>query len=191
MSKECEVVDSEILADQEKGFPHWESRLPARLGLSRLSIRELRADLLIPALDWKIVKKRCVWSDAGLGKIQAHLDSRKNGEVKQDCPRLTDPIPIIAMATDSPLALPILAELVADEKTPRDIFLQVYRANFLNHRLLEAHRPGTDPLERTNIKRVRVGSSANFIPGMLIPCRHLELDYYELARPCPRWRGRW
>lgn len=41
------------------------------------------------------------------------------------------------------------------------------------------------------VLRVRVRDSANFMPGMRIPVRHIQGDLYELARPCPRSRGRW
>lgn len=190
MSKGFMRSESEILDEQEKGFPHWETRLAAQLGISRPTIRDLRASFLIPEEDWKISKKRCVFSVAGAQKLKNHLSASKNGVNAPDHVTLAPPPARIAAGADNVAALPILEDL-ADAKNDRPTFLQVYRANFLNPRLVEAHRPGTDPLERANIQRVRVGSSANFITGMMIPCRHLELDYWELARPCPRWRGRW
>jgi hypothetical protein len=39
--------------------------------------------------------------------------------------------------------------------------------------------------------RVRVRSNRNFIPGMEMPCRHLNTDLWELVGNCPRARGRW
>jgi hypothetical protein len=39
--------------------------------------------------------------------------------------------------------------------------------------------------------RVRVNSSANFIPGMKIRCARVVDDLYDLVGRCPRYRGRW
>jgi len=41
------------------------------------------------------------------------------------------------------------------------------------------------------VMRVRVRHSENFMPGMSLPVRHIQGDLYELARPCPRSKGRW
>jgi hypothetical protein len=40
-------------------------------------------------------------------------------------------------------------------------------------------------------QRVRVRSSENFIPGMVLRARRVDGDLWELCGRCPRWRGRW
>ena len=194
MSKGIMMSDAKILDESQKGFPHRESNLAEQLGVSRGTLRDLRGTLLTEDHDWKTLKKRTCLSDAAVRKLDDHLNPLKNGAPAfvQDAQPPPLPAPASADAASASAATPgPIPEGLVEAKNGTEVFLVVYRANFRNHRLIEAHLPGADPLEQANIQRVRVGSSANFIKGMVIPCRHLEADYWELARPCPRWRGRW
>jgi len=183
-----------ILDESQKGFPHRESNLAESFGVSRGTLRDLRGTLLTEDQDWKTLKKRTCLSDDAVRKLDEHLNSLKNGAPAfvQDAQPPPLPAPTSADAASPNAATPgPSVESLVEAKNGAEVFLVVHRANFRNPRLIEAHLPGADPLDHANIQRVRVGSSANFIRGMVIPCRHLELDYWELARPCPRWKGRW
>jgi hypothetical protein len=63
----------------------------------------------------------------------------------------------------------------------------VTRCNFVNPRVLEAALQGEGDGQ---VVTVRVRSAANFNRGMVIRVR-FDDGQWELAGPCPRWKGRW
>lgn len=148
-----------------------ESHLPATFGLNRNELRRLRQEYLNPDVDFRIEKKRVEWLPCGVEKIREILKL----DVGKSAP----------------------AESVAQPAMlPEPEILHVWNPRLKNKKILLAYRPGTDPNDAKNLLRVRVRNSDNFVrfvngKPMELKARHIQADLYELATPCPRWKGRW
>jgi hypothetical protein len=69
----------ESLKSAPGAFPHWETKIMARLGIrDRDCMRELRAKALGEG-DWQLVKGRVCLTDGAVGKLQAYLAGRPEG----------------------------------------------------------------------------------------------------------------
>ena len=152
----------------EKGAPSFdvfEARVAAECGISRDLASDLRRKHLIEGEDFAYVRKRVMYTGAGVAKLQAAL-SLEADDIKAPAPDTA--------------------------KQPEAVKLVVWRTFPTgNTKILEAYAPGKDPLDRGNIFRVQVRSSANYIKGMELPAIHEHDDVYRCARPDPRWRGTW
>lgn len=151
-------------------FPHWESALPGKLGVkNRAHLRTLRAGLL-PGIDFAFVKKRVAYSHSGLEKLRAALTLP---------PEKTAPE---ANGTHS-------------EPLPEPVTLCVWKCQLINKKLILAYPADQEPRPE-NIVRVRVKTAEKFMrfvngKPMELKARLVQGDLYELATPCPRWKGRW
>lgn len=155
-------------------FTHFESVLASRMGVNRQILREKRK-AATEGEHWSWVGgNRVCWSEAGLVWLENALRAPRND-------RGVDPSPESSTAGNEQDAHAALAKPA--QKTAVRQF-SVVRTFLSNPRLLLA----TDGL---NMVRVRVRNSAGFVKDMLIPCRPVHDDVWELARPCPRWRGKW
>jgi hypothetical protein len=155
-------------------FTASEKNLVSLLGVPRAELRRLRMEL-IEGEDWTMAGNTVRYSESGIKKTRAAL------ELPQEAASNKIPVNQPAMsaeAADGPV--PIES---APIKNPAEKTFRV-RQTVANHKILLA----TDGVSQI---RVRVHSSVNFLPGMAIPCRHIKDDLWELARRCPRWRGRW
>lgn len=159
------------LAEQKEapeGFPFEERRLRYRLGLTVKDMRDLRRRV-VSAAEFTIHKKRLYLSQAALAKLQEALGQKTAG------PRL---------------------EPGASEKAPVKTEVQtlkVVRADLKNRRMILACVLD-DRLEQPKRPlRVRVQEPGNFVVGMEIPARQVAgyADLYDLARACPRQKGKW
>lgn len=179
------------LAEWWTAFPHLEETLPASLGISREALRELREKHLVDGTDWILKKKRVRLSEAGLAKLRQVLQlpsaTVPASEVEQQ----------IAGGLPPEKSAPPGGNAPAGGDTPPlqpgVIVLHVWQT-VRNNRILEAFKPGTDPAVRSNILRVRVRDSKNFIRSvhgkpMAVRARHLQADLYELVGACPRRKG--
>lgn len=154
-----------------------ETSLCGILGVSRNRLRDLRQKNLQYGADWNLVKKRVVYHGRGVEKIRVILLLP---------PEKTAP----PGSSAHPEAVPSL---------PEPETLLVLKPTLANKRMILAYRPGTDPSLLQNQIRVRVKDSKNFI--RFVNGKPMELkarrivgaapDFYELATPCPKGRGRW
>ena len=149
----------------------WESHLPAVLGINRNELRYMRQNELEEGTHWVWEGKRIAYLPGGVEKIRALL--------KVDDEILT---PAQIVAQFPPL--------------PPPVTLLVWNPRLVNKKLILAYAPDTDPHDSKNLLRVRVRSSENFLrmvhgKPMELKARHVQADLYELATPCPRWKGRW
>ena len=174
--------------DIEHSFPHVEQSLAGTLGISRVSLRNLRSHL-VEGEDWVLKKKRVRLSASGVDKVRQLL-------------ALPPALPVLASyqvltssdVVDSEKIAPV-ANAAQAESLKEVVTLHVWQ-RVKNARILEAFLPGTDPQHRKNIVRVRVRDSKNFVRAvnekpMELKARHLGADLYELATACPRFKGRW
>jgi hypothetical protein len=171
------------------GFPVFEANLPAMLGINRDGLRNLRTKLT-EGEDWILKKKRVRYSNAGVDRLRGLLN-------------LPIPTPATATEADDVTAdanVPVskktapAANAAQPDGNAEVVTLHVWQT-VKNPRILEAYLPGTDPKFRKNIVRVKVRDSKNFMrfvheKPMELKARHLNADLYELATPCPRYRGR-
>lgn len=166
-------------------FKHFEGEVAKRLGVSREEIRSLRMEHLLAGVDWILEKNRVALADSGVEKIAALLSPLTATE------RAVEPTMDLAAAVIQE-ATQAAAEAAGDVP----VVLHVWRQT-RNPKIIEAFRPGTDPMLRENVVRVRVKSSENFcrVGGdgkpMELPVVHLQSDLYELVGRCPRRKGRW
>ena len=140
-----------------------EGTLARQLGVTRIRLRTLRTSLPLLLRD-DYIEKPMRYSDAGEKKLCAAFN-------------LPWPTPIQEVSLPLEKEQPLI-ELVA-RRIPANTAIVL-----------------CDPIEPDfgqdrRLVRVKVRSSKNFIPGMRLPVRHLQDDLYELARPCPRWKGIW
>lgn len=193
----------------------WESHLQTRLGISRDELRELRGRLLTEGPDWRTEKNRVEVSRAGIEKLVTHLrvasaaeshraaeltapEGGDGAEKKSAAPGAAEaggPAPVF------PPAAPVMGEAAAgpagDPASGGVVELHVWRADLPNTRIVEAFRPGSDPLVRANILRVRVKDARKFSrfdhtgKRMVIRATHLQADLYEVHGPAPRKKGRY
>lgn len=159
-------------APLEAEFTIREKHLPQKLGLNLDHIRRLRQQHLTEGVDF-ISKKRGqkFLSPKGLQRLQVALE-------------IPDTTPAKKMRPAANTDVPVVEEF---------LFLQAPA----NPRIIVAYPPDGDPADRTCHVRIRVSSSKNFRRHdntgrpMIVPARRLAADLYELARPCPRYPGRW
>jgi hypothetical protein len=144
-----------------------EKDLAAELGVSRTVIRDARRVLGI--------QKHAVKNAATLDQEEADAVRGYLGcpPTDKNAAQVGLELPPITVVDDVPAAA-----------GPGEVKnLRVHR-RVLNQRIILA-------ADGNAVVRVRVRNSENFLPGMLIPVRHIQGDLYELARACPRSRGRW
>lgn len=158
---------------RERGFTVAEAELPARLGLSRELLRTLREQLLTKGRHWEKAHRDILLTEEA---VQIILDG--HAALKNAAPLPTPP-PTENLAQNETQAAPPV------DKGPVPIELRVARLFLSNPHLVEAHPPGR-PQERL---RVRVQSSAHYVPGMILYATHLERNLWQVHGRAPRWRG--
>lgn len=141
-----------------------ERNLAATTGIDREMLKVARESLEKGA-DWDLVKGMVVYTAAGIQ-------------------RLMEALGVAGAITDAELDA-IMAWLPPE---PEEATKKTVSASFLR-RFRSPHHIGAllDGREVT----VRVRDSKNFRAGMEIPIREMTPGYFELARRCPRYRGRW
>lgn len=164
----------------------FESHLPGQLGINRDELRRLRTDLLVIEVDYKFKKNRVFISPDGQKKLRDHI---KLLPASSDLPTAHD---LQKNAPES--TLPDSPPVIGDKE--RLVKLIVWRANLPNKKIIEAYKEGADPVLRKNIVRVKVKDASRFSkfdttgqPTSLMG-RHIQADFYELASPMPRRKGR-
>ena len=123
--------------------------------------------------DWGCVGNRVCWSEAGLIRLLADLESKTavlpadRVEKHAGGPAVKEGNAIGGLSLENNASFPLIVT-----RTP------------LNPRLIFAAND-------QRVYRVRVHDSAKYVVGMEIVCRHLQDDVCEIAGRAPRWRGRW
>lgn len=182
-----------------------QGQVAAVLGISVTEIRA-RKKRLAEGTDWVRDGNRVLFCDEGVQKMRAALSlpaappellvviteagpglpEKKPGAASAGAPGNggdTPPVPRRVFHLPDAPPVPVAAEQVRE--------LVVYR-RVTNARLLEAHRAGADPNDRSQVVRVQVRDSANFTKGMLLPVRLVQLpDLFEFTGRLPRWLGKY
>jgi len=138
-----------------------EAELAADLGVTRSTLRAMRSSMEA-GTDYAAGPMR--FSKSGVKKVCAALGIEPFPDLERKEPEAKKPAVIELMARRFPMNTQIV---LCDPECEVG--------------------PGQDK----RLVRVKVRDSKNFLPGMRLPCRHLQDDLYELARACPRWRGVW
>jgi hypothetical protein len=168
-------------------FDLWQAHLANNLNISEEELRRRRDKFLIEGEDFAKKGRRILYSISGQIKLRESL------HIPLPAAQDTASQPSSTQKAD---AVPRRVFALPDRYNPfaAEVTLQVHRSapHIKNVHIVEAHRPGVDPHDRRNIVRVRVASNENFIPGMELPARLVQLpDLYECTRRAPRQRGRW
>lgn len=164
----------------------WESHLPTQLGLNRDELRALRQSILIERLDFKLKKNRVLISTAGVKKLQDHLKLP---------PAAPEPHLEASDSKKTP-SLPEQIKAATGNVQERLVALCVWRTFPKNRHIIEAFFEGTDPAQRKNIVTLKVKDSTRFTrfdntgKPMTVAARHLQANFYEMAGPMPKHRGR-
>ena len=145
-----------------------ERQLSEELGVSRTVIRDARRAL---GLKFAAVKNSTVLAQDEADAVRGYVG----------CPEAVKTAQPVAQAWDQPTLVDDQIEPVAGARP--FVHLTVLQ-KVLNPRILLA-------TDGAGVLRVRVRNSENFIKGMKIPVRLIQGDLYELARACPRAKGRW
>lgn len=143
----------------------WESRLPQKMGVPRELIRVARAKCA-ENVHWKWQGNRVVWTPAGISRLVELVCEASNAKK---------------------LARGASEHVRAGLEQPRrslEVVQLVVAKIVANPRMVLA-------TDGKKMYRVKVASNAHFVPRMTIPVRIVRDDVAELARPCPRQKGRW
>lgn len=170
----------------------WESRIPARFGVSRNEVRQARKRALVEGSDWWVDNKRVCIAEEGVEKIATELgvmrsENTTEQNVHQRAQNKSDghPVGVYTSQDLKPRALlPEQARSLIAPATPLKKTVRLFKT-CVNPRIIQCRDGDGDLI------RVKVKDASKFTPAMEIPIRHIEADLYELDRPEPRWRGRW
>lgn len=154
--------------DAAPSFTVKERWLVGRLGLSRDTLRDLRAKHLQEGTHWALQGNTVLLTE---GAVEIIAGAAK-----------------IAAKDVRPLGL-----LTFPGWDGVNVILKVWRTFPRNPSIMECYYRDRDPRDRRNIVRVRVKDTSNFVQHMEVPARLIpgHSDFYECTRPAPRSRGRW
>ena len=172
------------------GFPFIENHVRARLGLQKDEIRELRQMHLEEGTDWLLKKKRIWLAPTGVEKL---LTTKGLGGEKRR------PNAPTANADDDGA---LKAELSAAANSKKNTESKAKPAEPLklkvvqvcrNPHMIQACALTDNPVQPKKMVRVRVRDNQNFTRHMEIPVTLVNgyTDLYDLARPCPKKKGKW
>jgi len=196
-------------------FQYLEGRVAESLGISAATLRKGRKLFLVEGETWGLVefekKRRVAYTMTGLVRLvkgmqdSAEFGARASGAVQAgDLSAVMESALVRAASIEKREAVeeaPAVKLLEAPWACPEAV-LVVERLT-KNRRILLAkiddlwiaehgygffHSIGTDP---RGLMRVRVRETKNFINGMPVECRHVQLDLWECTARMPRWKGRY
>lgn len=154
-----------------------EARIAETVGLSRPSIRKLRAELLQRGNDWEYdADGAVVYTEVGMKKMATHLNA-VNAKIQADG-RIDPSMP--EKLNGGPAAFAGATENGDDQVLPGT----VVEWRFKNRRVIQADVAGHGSVN------VRVHSSENYRRGMSIRVRRDGTGFIVVGRS-PRWPGRW
>lgn len=172
----------------------WESSLAGRFGVSREEVRRARKRALSDE-DWGVDRKRVVVSPEGVKKLAEELQvmrSEKNEEASNFASAGAGGVETGAGAAEEQ------GEGIASQNDGSPEVEQALGPAEAEVEYFELHKLVVNPrmiLARSKatgqVVRIKVKDAGKFCRGMEIPARQIQGDLYELARPEPRWRGRW
>lgn len=173
------------------------------LGIPMSEIRARKKNLA-EGVDWVRSGNNVLFCDAGVKKMRAGLNLAASPAqeaslplalpaamvapvVPDEAPAKKTPPP--ARGSDSPRRVFCLPDA---PPSPEQVRVLVVHQRVANPQILEAHRPGADATDRSQVVRVRVRSSANFVRGMVLEVRLVQLpDLFEFTGRLPRWLGKY
>lgn len=162
-----------------KRFIFAEAALADELGLPQKNLRAVRTGELTRGEHWQHVANEVRYSEDGRARLFGALNlAPPAGYLAPKNPAEPPPAgsngtgPAAAAAAAAPPRHGDVRELVCIRLFP------------LNKRILAAKLGGLEV-------RVRVADNRNITLGMALRCRLIGGDLWELARPLPRWRGKW
>ena len=172
------------------GFPFMENHVRARLGIGKDEIRSLRQQHLVENTDWLLKKKRIWLAALGVEKLCA---------AKGLEPKFASPNAQTANAVDAgaipaaPPTGPIPKKNAALKAKPAEPIKLIVVQRCVNPHMIQACDPKDDPIMPKKMVRVRVRSNENFTRHMEIPAVLVAgyTDLYDLARACPKKKGKW
>lgn len=151
-------------------FVHSEATVAQSLNLNRKKISALRGTALLRGEDWSHEHGEVRYSDTGRERLLGLL-------------AVVPPPPPPAAATAEPVEH--LAPKKSEEPGATTADIVIVRLYPLNRRIVQGR------LESGASVRVRVRDNRNLTPAMVMPCRHLGADLWELTHALPRWKGKW
>lgn len=149
-----------------------EKELAETIGVNRQKIKEIRKEYLTENQDWDLVRGAIRISNSGVKKICEFLKISSKNAAPEEGPLPPAPIDDKAVTT----------ALVKYERKKAVVTVNRF---FRNRRIIECLNDQGEPI------RVRVKTNHNFRSGMKAPVYQVSEDLWELARACPRFRGRW
>lgn len=162
---------TEKILEPLRAFTILEAHVRAQVGLGKDELRPIRNGRLKEGEHWSTVGRNIAYSPEGLAELQ---------RVLKISPAEKDAGP--AHGSNAQRGEPVKPEVIT---------LRVFRTGLKNARVIEAYYPTHDPADPGNRVTVRVRHAKNFTRGMEIPVIKLRDGLYELARACPRTKGKW
>lgn len=174
-----------------EGFPFIENHVRARLGLQKDEIRELRQQHLIEGKTWLLKKKRVWLSETAVAVIaQAKGLAVDSASPNAQTPNADDSGALKAnpQNPDSKKNPPPKSDFTATA----GVTLKVVQ-RCTNPHMIQCCDLKDNALMPKKMVRVRVRSNANFIRHMVVPVTLVAgyTDLYDLARACPKKKGKW
>lgn len=172
-----------MTADQ---FTVSEKRLAEALGLSRATVKDVRANTLEKNSDWIYLDTGAVhFSRTGIERTLAHLGipAEKIALLLPAPARQVASAPLADLPPSPSPDLPPNEPAALDLSAPNVEEVSVTRCFSMNKHII-AGVIGERPV------RVRVKSSLKLRPGMVLRCTLESGDLYELAERLPRWPGK-
>lgn len=172
------------------GFPFIENHVRARLGLQKDEIRELRKLHLQEGQDWILKKKRVWLSSAAVAVLlRAKGLDAKTASPNAQTPNADDAGALKAKVpnADSKKNAPPKSEAGGGP-----VLLKVVQ-RCINKRMIQCCALDDNSLMPKKMVRVRVRNNEHFIRHMEVPATLVEgyTDLYDLARACPKKKGKW
>ena len=181
-----------------KRFEFEESEAAVAAGVSRDRFKEARLKHLKKGKGYELVRGRILLTAAGLKRVLKVLGVSGNSRENSRTPggKVEVPVELGAARVEAPTAdsgaknatTPPYLAVVPYAGPNKGLRTLVVCKFWKNTRLVGARPPGGGA-----IVRVRVKSNKNFVRGMEIPVLPVpgRPGLFELARRCPRSRGRW
>lgn len=159
------------LSPEPSRFVVWQQQIATELGRPLRELVTLRTKLLVRGVDWDYAGQRASYT------VEAAEFMKR---VVLDQPRAQN------------VALQRLDEHAFADRAIRKqqavTILVCFKADYANSKIISAHKEGATPAPD---KFIQVQSNRHFRKGMKVPARHISANTFELARPCPRFPGKW
>ena len=173
------------------GFPFIENHVRARLGLQKDEIRELRQQHLTEGTDW-ILKKKRVWLSAAAVATLIRVKGlgAKTASPNAQTPNADDGEALKAESSEADSQKKSAPKSETEPVKP--LTLKVVQ-RCTNKRMIQCCPMDDNAIMPKKMVRVRVRNNENFVRHMEVPVTLVAgyTDLYDLARACPKKKGKW